>query len=550
MQLPQVDTDTQLGAYRIIQRLASGGMGTVYVAQRMDWTRDFAQPVAIKVMHPHLSHEASFVRMFLDEARVAMQISHAHVCSVIEVGVINNAHFLVMEYLHGKTLGRLIRETAQSTVPGTSPVFYEMYQHYIARVTADAATGLHAAHETRSREGAPLQVVHRDVSPHNIMVTYTGMVKVLDFGVAHARERLEKTQSGLVKGKLKYASPEQLRGDQVDRRTDVWALGVCLWEAVTLQHPFPQNDQSELVAAILTHRLPDLRKVAPWIHPELERILLRALSKDPSLRFRTAKEMSTALRAYLFSAGIVVEATELAEWLEDSNPGPPPSLPRTTVEEAISLSGLSSEPAFAGPPTPTEPLKRPTAQAETVADRLQPPPEPEPAPPVAQASQPRPALWLATATAALVISLCGMLLAGTLSRASSTAAVATPAPVQLPPEPPPAAPIAVSEQEEVPPAEPTVPVEPAPQPVKTAGSAKPVKAPAVPKTGLLSVSATGGHVQVWIDGSLRGSSPLKLELPAGTHQVKLIDPTSGESTVQTVNFVAGVERTMQVRLDE
>lgn len=542
------DAEVRLGAYRIVRRIAAGGMGTIYLAHRESWTKDFTKPVALKVMHPHLAREPSFVRMFLDEARVAIQIEHPHVCNVIEVGVANGSHFLVMEYLNGKTLGQIVKEIdASGPSKTTSRDFYETYQHYAARIIADAADGLHAAHEAKSQEGVPLEIVHRDVSPHNIMVTYAGAVKVVDFGIAHAKERLEQTESGLVKGKLKYASPEQISGRGVDKRTDVWSLGVCLWEAVTLQHPFGQTDQAEVVAAITTRRLPSPRELAPWLHPELETILLRALSLDPAARFATAKDMSAALRAFLFNARTMVEAAELGDWLDALSPASAAGAPQAPVDAAeLSPSGaVILEPDTAAFNTRDVTQNERTGDARAV-------PMPTPRPPIA---------WAVASAAAIA------LLAATLMISRSDAHEVTP-----PPAPASEAPVAVQPAPEVEAVAEAAPVEPpavardeleklaldpTPMPAApptrrearpTPAAPRPTPVPAVDAPSALAVSASGGTVRVWVDGAMRGLSPLRVDLPAGQHSVRLVDLTTGESSEQTLSFTSGHERTMRVDL--
>lgn len=534
--------EVRLGSYRIVRRIASGGMGTVYLAQRESWTRDFSKPVALKVMHPHLAREASFVRMFLDEARVAIQIEHPHVCNVIEVGVANGSHFIVMEYLNGKTLGQIVKDVqALGMTEDARGAFYESYQQYVARIIADAADGLHAAHEARSSDGQPLEIVHRDVSPHNIMVTFSGAVKVVDFGIAHAKERLEQTESGLVKGKLKYASPEQISGKGVDKRTDVWSLGVCLWEAVTLKHPFSQTDQAEVVASITNHKLPDISQVAPWLHPELEIIVRRALCSDRNGRYSTAREMSAALRAFLLSTRAMVEAAELGDWLQVLSPAQAAGAPNAPSDVSISeISDISTSALL-------------DDQIVTHNERADHPHEPTP-PPVRRKRHP--VAWALASAAALALLITTMV----VTRSDAHTNANTPPVAVLPPTPAPSGPEPVSPPAIVPAVlEPSMidvdalQLEPALDAVMgTTATPKDKKQPVARRTAIpsavLNVIATGGTVEVWVDGKRKGNSPLKIDVPSGQHEVRLVDLSSGESSDQTVTFITGVERSMRVDL--
>lgn len=205
------DEGRRLGKYRLLKELASGGMATVHLARPDMLWRGYEKHVAIKVVHPHLAKNPAFVRMFLDEARIALRIEHPNVCSVIDVGVEAGEHYLVMEYLAGRTLAQVLKPRIEARMDPKEA------HAYFVRIIADAAEGLHAAHLAQGPDGESLEIVHRDVSPQNLMITRQGAVKVVDFGVARARERLEHTEVGQVKGKVEYVSPEQIAGT-VDAR--------------------------------------------------------------------------------------------------------------------------------------------------------------------------------------------------------------------------------------------------------------------------------------------------------------------------------------------
>src|SRR5580693_3933875 len=206
-----------LGRYRVVDEIGVGGMASVHLA-RMDGPGGFQKWVAIKRIHPHLVEDDQFVDMFLDEARIAAGINHANVAQVFDLGKDDNTYWIAMEYLHGEPLREVMRRSEDHG--------QHIGPELAARICADAAEGLHAAHELRGKNGQLLGLVHRDVTPHNLFLTYDGYTKVVDFGIAKVADRLASTRAGTLKGKLAYMSPEQVRGAEVDRTTDIFALGV------------------------------------------------------------------------------------------------------------------------------------------------------------------------------------------------------------------------------------------------------------------------------------------------------------------------------------
>jgi serine/threonine-protein kinase len=208
--------EKRFGRYVLSRRIASGGMGTVYLARAVG-PGGFDLPVAIKVIHPHLARRRDLVEMFLDEARITARIRHPNVCSVLDFGETEGTWFLAMEYLLGETLSSVIGNLQDDPAAMDDP----RYRAISLRILADACEGLHAAHELRDADGRPMNVVHRDVSPHNLFITYDGAVKVLDFGIALARDRVHQTTTGGLKGKYAYMPPEQLQKRPLDRRADV-----------------------------------------------------------------------------------------------------------------------------------------------------------------------------------------------------------------------------------------------------------------------------------------------------------------------------------------
>jgi serine/threonine-protein kinase len=298
----------RLGRYRVCYRIAQGGMASVYLA-RLDTTAGFSKWVALKIIHPNIAADQKFVEMFLDEARLAARLDHPNLCTVFDFGSEEGTYFIAMEYLHGETLGSVAR-VAWST-QGALPIDLGV------RVVADAARGLHGAHELRGEDGRLINVVHRDVSPENIFVTYTGSAKVVDFGVARSSDQVhERTATGELKGKLAYMSPEQLHEKVVDRRTDVWALGVVLWEVTVGRRLFRRPTDAATVFAITRDPITLPSRLRDDYPPALESIVMKALERDASRRYATALELSRALEAWLASSGHPTGIGEVGEFMQ------------------------------------------------------------------------------------------------------------------------------------------------------------------------------------------------------------------------------------------
>ncbi len=301
----------RLGRYRLCFELASGGMATVYLA-RTEGAGGFDKLVALKRIHPHLAREPDFVDMFLDEARIAARITHPNVCPVFDFDHVGDAYYLTMEYLLGETVSRVMRTVAKSQ----EHVEDRRLPSYIARIIADASEGLHAAHELRGDEGELLNVIHRDISPHNIFVTYDGGVRVVDFGIARAAGRMHHTRTGQIKGKYAYMSPEQLHDEDIDRRADVWGLGVILWEMLTSRRLFRRNTEPDTILAVTQGPIPPPSKYRSTIPSDLDAIVLRALSRDVDKRFQTARELGRALSRFIGRQADPTSMADLADWMD------------------------------------------------------------------------------------------------------------------------------------------------------------------------------------------------------------------------------------------
>ncbi|MBZ0119097.1 MAG: protein kinase, partial [Sandaracinaceae bacterium] len=319
---PEVETlvpikgrDRKFGRYDLGYEIASGGMASVFLA-RARGPGGFDRLVAIKKIHPHLAKQREFVEMFLDEARLAARINHPNVCSVFDFGEVDGSYYMAMEYLVGQPLSAVLRAAYHRPDLACT----RQWQVLAARIIADACEGLHSAHELSDDRGRPLSVVHRDVTPQNLFVTYDGAVKVVDFGVAWAHGRMHETRTGVVKGKFAYMAPEQLQSRPIDRRLDVWALGVCLWELLALKRLFGRRSDAELVLAVVGDTIEPPSSVQPTVPAALDAIVMRALQRDPDARYPTARAMSRELNAFIHASGTPAGLPELADLMRDLVP--------------------------------------------------------------------------------------------------------------------------------------------------------------------------------------------------------------------------------------
>lgn len=295
------------GRYELLMEMGRGGMATLYLA-RLRGPEQFEKLIALKKIHDSLSSDPAFLSMFLDEARIAARIHHPNVVTVFDLGSVDQTYYIAMEYIHGHSLADVLR--AASRNPEQLP------WRYGARIVADAACGLHAAHSLCNSRGQPLNVVHRDVSPQNVLLSYDGHVKVVDFGIAYAGEKLTQTRAGVLMGKTGYMSPEQADGRQVDRRADVFALGILLYEAVTLTRLFDEPTDAATLVKIRQAEVPDPRTRNPSIPVALVQIVMKALAKNPDARFATAQQLADGLNELLLLHDGVLTSHHLARPME------------------------------------------------------------------------------------------------------------------------------------------------------------------------------------------------------------------------------------------
>ncbi len=305
-------TERNFGDYQLRYQIASGGMGTVYLARDFG-PAGFVRAVAVKRIHPHLAGKRKFVDMFLDEARIVSRISHPNVCRIYDFGQVDGTYYMAMEYLVGESLAGVMNAMVKESVRFDEPRWHAL----ACRIIADAAEGLHAAHELVDENGKPLNVVHRDVSPHNLFVNYDGSIRVLDFGVAFAAERLHHSTTGTVKGKYAYMAPEQIKSKDFDRRADVWALGVCLWEMLTAQRLFRRDSEVDTILAVGSVDVDLPSRYRSHLPPSLDRVVQRALQRDPEKRYATAREFGRELLNVVSELGVSAGPAELSDWLKE-----------------------------------------------------------------------------------------------------------------------------------------------------------------------------------------------------------------------------------------
>jgi eukaryotic-like serine/threonine-protein kinase len=307
----------QFGNYRLIERLAHGGMAEVFLA-RQQGPEGFDRRVAIKRILPHLADSRDFLRMFLDEARLAASLSHPNVVHIYELGKVGDHYFLAMEYIDGVHAGSLIERGGREQLPVS----------LVARIGADACAGLNYVHNAVDSSGRPLHLVHRDISPPNLMISYDGVVKLMDFGIAKAVGQVEQTRPGIVKGKFAYMSPEQTTGETLDGRSDVFSLSLVMWELLAGRVALPRTDPVEAMTMIRDGKLPPLDAARPDVPAALAAVLEQGLEVDREHR-PSAADLGAALEGFIKSSPELGTAMQLSEWVRrrfprQPAPGEPP----------------------------------------------------------------------------------------------------------------------------------------------------------------------------------------------------------------------------------
>ncbi|HKY40826.1 MAG TPA: serine/threonine-protein kinase [Polyangiaceae bacterium] len=293
--------------YKVLEKVAAGGMAEVYRAESAG-LEGFKKIVAIKRVLPHLSEKKQFIGMFLDEARVSAHLSHSNCVQVFDIGVGDNTYFIVMEYVDGSDLKGVIEHRRKHNQP--FPI------EEACLICVRICEGLAYAHELVDSKGENLHIVHRDMSPPNVLITRFGEVKIVDFGLAKANSQLERSEPGIIKGKFSYLSPEAAKGGAVDARTDIFAVGIILWELLAGRRLFMGESDLETVRMVQSARVPSIRQINPKVPVELERVLMKALTEEPDQRYPRARDFGSALNELLFKLGRSVSSFDIAELVD------------------------------------------------------------------------------------------------------------------------------------------------------------------------------------------------------------------------------------------
>ncbi len=296
------------GNYQLLEKLAMGGMAQIYLA-RQRGPEGFEKRLVVKRILPHLAENEDFVRMFLDEARIAARLNHPNIVQIFDLGAQDDSFFIAMEYIHGEDLRRVWKRADRADTPIPVPL--------VCRVIIEACAGLDYAHKKTDAAGKPLNIVHRDISPQNILVTFDGRVKVVDFGIAKAADQATVTRSGVLKGKYSYMSPEQAAGQKVDRRSDIFALGVVLYELLTCNRLFKRPSDMATLQAVAECDIPPPSQVNPRVPEDLDPIVMKALARSPEDRYSEAVQLQLALEDWLVAHQHASSSAHVADFMNN-----------------------------------------------------------------------------------------------------------------------------------------------------------------------------------------------------------------------------------------
>jgi len=514
---PERTAPERIGRYELCFELASGGMATVYLA-RTHGSSGFEKLVALKRIHPHLAKEKQYIEMFLDEAKIASRITHPNVCSVFDFGHADGEYYIAMEYLVGEPLSRLYGRVARIKEQRRHPLM----PLRMAGIIAHACEGLHAAHELKDANGDPLHVVHRDASPRNLFVTYDGSVQVVDFGVASARQRMHHTATGQIKGTFAYMAPEQLRAGQIDRRVDVWALGVGLWEMLALKRLFRRDTTANTVHAILYDEIvPPSAHRSSAIPAEIDEIVLKALARDPKDRWQNARDMGRALWQVIGAQQEIIGAADLSDWMSELFPqgearkGQLMEIARVVHEPVPAVGRTSGIDAFSAGDMQF-------SDTSLVRARRKP------------SKRPRVVAFLVATLAVLAALAVGMTRFGNEVQGETQAVQ----PMEGP-RPEPVVAVPVDEEPEL-----VVP-EATPEPPRRVRS----KSMAKTGPGTINIVTRGGWADVYKGDKALGTTPRRLTLPAGRHKLVLRPFGDGKPKTVFVTVEANKMRNVSIRLD-
>jgi serine/threonine protein kinase len=558
-------SQVEFGKYRIVRQLAQGGMAEIFLA-RQTGPAGFDKQVVIKRVLPNFADDEEFVRRFLDEARIAARLSHPNIVQVFDFGEVSGMYYLAMEYLDGRDLAAIQSALSRQGRP--------MPWHIAGLIVSSACEALSYAHTCAGDDGRPLNIVHRDISPSNLFVTYQGAVKVLDFGIAKAEDNLKQTAANVILGKYSYMSPEQLHGDPLDARSDLFALGAVLHECLVGRPTFKRPSTPATIEAILREPIPRPSECGAAVPKELEDIAMRALERDVSARWRSADEMREALDACLAAnTSGSPPLREISKFLHKLK-----STPSEARATPVNASPRESpppppEPSAPEPPStqdfPRFPRKQSTKPLPGVTDPRRGSSDTRAAAD-GKATQPthksgrKTGAWIYAGLGAIILIVGGLaplLPSGTRNK---------PAQGQLDKSVPAASfdaipgDAAVAPPQPTPPPEPTPSPEPTPTPAATAtpGASRPTPTPttlqrrsiAPPRTaagdgGTLPLEPPQGTIdvncvpwcQIYIDGvdTQRHSPARGIAVKPGKHELRVIHPPSGLAQALTIEVKAG-----------
>ena len=468
---PQPDSPTPFGRYFLSKRIAAGGMGVVYLATARG-AAGFEKTLVIKRIQPHLQSNPEFLERFIDEGKLVVQLSHGNIVQVYDMGVVDGDYFIAMEYVDGYDLRDLLLRAGRADRLLPVPV--------VLHILRELCEGLAFAHTLADPSGRPLGIIHRDISPANVMVSRHGAVKLLDFGVAKAASKLSRSVSGTLRGKFLYMSPEQARGEDLDPRSDLFSVGTLGYELLTGRRPFDASSEIRILENIQHHTPPPPSRLRPGIPEAASRIIERCLEKRPDARFQSADALKRALAGAVIELGLVVTTSDVAETVAElASVAPSPREPLSLdAALALQLEGASDNPAE----------RTRTALAESPAQRPPTPAPPaEPAAPISHPSSTGSAP--VTSTTQLLPSegpqrlffLVLILAVGVLLFFNVRTLLRDEREVRLPPEP--EAQVDVHAAEQAPPVAPDVRVEPQPVPPVVALAAREPRAPETAEPG-------------------------------------------------------------------
>lgn len=522
---PVSEEGVPFGKYRLLRRIGVGGMAEVHLARRSG-IADFQKQVAIKLMLPEFSNKPDFREMFFDEGRLIAGLSHPNVAQVFEMGMHEQRCFIAMEYIEGESLSSVLqRMRSQGQTPSLTFAFSVMAQ------LLDALEYVHTACDENKR---PLLLVHRDITPSNVMLTSRGQAKLLDFGVAKATSNVHETKVGLIKGKLQYMSPEQVSGHAIDHRSDLYAAGVLLYVMLAGRPAFPGTSEIDVIIAMKEAKVQPLRELRPDLPMEVDRVVMRALTADPKGRYQSAAEFKLALRSIISKLGLFEDQRAVAEALASRLDEAQPSAP-------------SSESVVLGPSQVMEVVDdAPVPPRSVLSDSAQ----------MAGFRGNRTWLYAGLGFAALVVVAVIAFASGSGEGpkvAEADPAEAPEVPVAVKAEPKKAEPKkldfepAKPEPKKPEPKRPDVAAAPAPAPAPKPASPKAPKPSALASYGRLNISSSPG-AHVWVAGKDHGKVPVGLDLAPGIHAITLVHEQLGVRRTFDIQVKEGIESDVSIEL--